>query len=113
MLERVEMMEEQPGVCAACGCQPSDEEGVPKPAILASGVDINWGDSLYLCEECVFVAGELLGMMRVEKATELKSRNKFLEKQNEKLIKKAQKAKDIASRVLAGKKAEKELANEH
>jgi hypothetical protein len=105
-------MDQQPGICASCHSQPANEDGVPKPAVLAVGVDINWGDSLYLCEECVFVAGELLGMLRAEKAEELKTRNKFLEKQNKKLQKKLEKAKTIARDVIAGKKAEKELANE-
>lgn len=111
MLERVEVMSESPGTCAACGSQPSDEEGNPKPAIEAVGVDVDWGNSLYLCEECVFVAGELLGMVTKDKAEILTSRNKFLEKQNKKLQKKIEKISTKAKALIAGKKAEKELAN--
>jgi hypothetical protein len=34
-----------------------------EPAAFREGVDINWGDSLYICCSCARVIGGLFGMM--------------------------------------------------
>lgn len=56
----------KPYCCAGCGSTPTDEDG-PKQAAFCEGVDINWGDSLYICSSCVHVLCDLFG--RVEEIT--------------------------------------------
>ena len=112
MLELVDRMDQMPGHCMLCNSQPAEADGKPKPAVFAAGVDVNWGDAAYVCEECGVVIGKLFGMITPEKAEELETRNSFLEKQNKKLQKKLDKITAKARALIEGKKAEKELANE-
>jgi NAD(P)H-nitrite reductase large subunit len=58
-LQLVDGMEQQPNCCTICGCNPT-EEGKAKKAIFASGVDVDWGNALYICMECAELIADLI-----------------------------------------------------
>lgn len=71
-IKRVDVMTENPGICFNCGC--SSEDGKPLGAVTFDGVDINWGDTPYLCENCVNVMADLFDRPSAEDFKELKTK---------------------------------------
>ena len=74
----------QPHACIACGQNPSDVEGRPKEALFAEAVDVDWGNSVYLCASCQNVIVELVTGKTIEEVEKLKdelksSRREFQE----------------------------------
>lgn len=54
-------MPDTPNACAICGSAPVDQQtGAPEDAIFAEGVDIDWGNSLYICLECAHIIANLI-----------------------------------------------------
>lgn len=95
----------QPHSCVTCGKGPRDENGEIRENVFAEAVDINWGDSVYICPECGLVIGELYGMLSEQDAETLRDRVKELEEYE-------QKYNDLSKRVkkiLEGNKARKEV----
>lgn len=103
-------MKLKPYCCAACGSTPQKEDGSgAEDAAFREGVDINWGDSLYICKSCAKVIGELFGMMIPDDVTALKRENKELGKQLEGAQEKLDKQEKLLDRVREGSKAQKEI----
>ena len=61
MWRRIDGMPELPCCCAACGGNPVDLEGNQQQVLWAEGVDIDWGNMLYLCWECGNIVADLVG----------------------------------------------------
>jgi hypothetical protein len=83
------------------------ENGQPKPAI-DTNVDVDWGNNLYICDECSGVIGELMGWVRPEDFEKLKAEHKDLERRHEKLRERFKEQKGRLERIISGRKAEKE-----
>src|SRR4051812_24624321 len=108
---RVVGMKLKPYNCIACGCTPTNEEdpnGGPADAYFAEGVDVNWGDSVYLCGTCVRILGELRGMVDTDKVEKVQAENKKLKKLLESEEAKHEALKEKVSRMVDGAKAKRE-----
>src|SRR4051812_26897033 len=75
----VDGMPLQPHACICCGKGPRDENGDIRENVFAEAIDINWGDSVYICPECGIVIGGLYGMVTEEDVEEDKRKLKKLE----------------------------------
>lgn len=108
----VPYMHLKPYRCIACGSTPRDDqvEGKPnKQAYFAEGIDVNWGDSLFLCDSCVRVLGELRGMVDVEDHERLQRKYDSLVEQHNALAEAHEKQDARIERMLDGVKAKKEV----
>ena len=63
-IDMVRVMTKPPGRCGICNTTPM-EDGKPLPAI-DTNVDVDWGNNLYICSECINVIADLAG--RVDEA---------------------------------------------
>jgi hypothetical protein len=100
------------GDCTACGNHPVDEtkpNRPPLPMVWATGLDINWGESLLLCMNCAGVISDLLDRPSRELVTKLKDELKLARKQRDKANEKLQAQQTKIDRILSGAKAKKEL----
>jgi hypothetical protein len=113
MWSAVQGMKLKPYCCAACGSSPmegTENEGEgPKQAYFAEGVDINWGDSLYLCDTCVRILGELRGMIDVDKAKKYAKQLDSLRVQYDGLQEEHAALEKRVERMLDGARAKKEV----
>lgn len=97
----------EPHSCAACGGGPRDGDGNIVEAVFAEAVDINWGDSLYICKTCSRVIAELWEFETPEEVEKLKKRIEELE-----AIEEAHEVlKARVRKMLDGSRARKEVAD--
>lgn len=104
-IDLVPVMRKAPGRCGICNTTPM-ENGEPKPAI-DTNVDVDWGNNLYICDECVRVIGELMGWTPPEVYAKLMESYADLESRHEKLRSKFKELRGRLDAVIAGKKAER------
>lgn len=105
-LELVKGMELIPQACVLCANNPVDEiTGEQQEHIFAPGVDVNWGDSVYICNSCGHIIADLLGRTTVEGFDRLEAENEGLKKAYAKLEEKHEKAKAFIERIKDGGKA--------
>lgn len=64
-IELVTTLDKEPASCGVCGTVPCTADGDPKPMI-DTHVDVNWGENLYICEECIGVIAGLYGYQTEE-----------------------------------------------
>jgi hypothetical protein len=107
---RVEGMKLKPNCCIACGStgEVVDGDGSPE-AYFAEAVDVNWGDSLYLCGTCVRILGQLRGMIDVEQAEEAQNRIRTLEEELSAERASHDQLKTRVERMMDGVRAKKEV----
>lgn len=105
---RVKGMKLKPNCCVACGSTGEMTEEGPPDAYFAEAVDINWGDSLYLCESCVRVLGELAGMASEYDYTRLKNKAEKMKKEVGQLTKERDELQNKIHRMVDGARARKE-----
>lgn len=76
----VERMTLPPGTCMKCGCGnvPDSETGEIGP-FLDLGLEYNWGDSGYLCMDCVALMAATANWISPDTAKELRREIKRLE----------------------------------
>jgi hypothetical protein len=97
-------------VCTACGQVPKDDDG-PLPAYNAVGVDVDWGNHLFICATCAGILAELHGCATPEETVKMKKVMKLQAASIEAAEKKLREQQDKIDRVVAGAKARKELKN--
>jgi hypothetical protein len=103
-------MKLKPYSCAACGSTPQKEDGTgAEPAAFREGVDINWGDSLYICCSCARVVGGLFGMLDPDEVKALRKENKELGEQLDELREEHETQEALIERIREGTKAQKEI----
>lgn len=95
----------QPHSCVCCGKGARDESGNIRENVFAEAVDINWGDSVYICPECGLVIGELYGMVSPDDVEDLRLKVKELEDFEEKYNELNARVK----KILEGNRAKKEV----
>lgn len=112
-LERVKGMKLTPNACVLCSNNPVDEQtGKQQDAIFAPGVDVDWGNSVYICKSCVEIMADLFDRVTVEGFDRLVDENKRLEKAYEKLQKNHDRAEALLARVRDGGSAMKTIKKE-
>ena len=106
-IDVVPVMNKAPGKCVCCHTTPM-ENGRPKKAIDLN-VDVDWGDNAYLCDECVEVICDLWGRVSLYEHEKVLKELKELTVSHRKLQTRYTKLRDRAKKIVAGKKAAKEL----
>jgi hypothetical protein len=108
-LEKVKGMALIPHACVLCANNPVEEQtGEQQEAIFAPGVDVNWGDSVYICKSCVEIMADLFGRVTVEGFDKLTEKYETLREDHEALKKQHECAKALLDRIKDGKAALKE-----
>lgn len=101
----------KPYKCVGCGGTPRDDEVEGRPnlqAYFCEGVDIDWGNSLFLCGNCVRVLGELRGMVGVGDHAKVVKKLEETESELTQTREDLEKAQDRIARMLDGVAAKKE-----
>lgn len=112
-LELVKGMALSPNACVLCANNPVDEiTGEQLEHVFAPGVDVNWGNSVYICDSCCQIIADLKGRVTVAGFDKLKEENKELSKANVDLKGKLEKAQGFLDRITDGKAAVKQIKNE-
>lgn len=108
-LEVVRGMKLPPNHCVLCSNNPADEiTGEQLQAIFAPGVDVNWGDSVYICWGCTEIIADLAGRVTVEGFDKLNKKYQDLTEAYNTLVGEHNKAKSLIERIQDGQKAVKE-----
>lgn len=94
-----------PHSCVSCGGGPQTTEGEVKDCIFVEAVDINWGDSVYICPTCVRVMAELYGFATPE---DMEKKDKKIEELEE-VQEQYKQLKKRVKRMLDGGRARKEV----
>lgn len=102
-------MENSPGVCTLCACTPTEVDGDQKPCIHAEGVDVNWGDDVYICAECVEVICDLWDRPSEEQVSKVRSEIKFLRKQVKRKDQEIAEKDELLRKIREGTKAIKQV----
>lgn len=104
----VDQMTENPGHCVACGGNPIDIDGNPQIAVDLD-VDVNWGDSAYLCVECINLIADLIERPSKKKIQKIVDQNKFLSRRNKEIAKELEDAQKLIARIKDGQAAIREV----
>ena len=107
--KRIDGMPESPQCCVACGGNPSDFEGHMQQALWAEGVDIDWGNMLYLCWECVQIIADLAGRATKEGFDKLDVQLNELQQRYEELEAEHAAQEELLQRVRDGAAARKQI----
>lgn len=95
----------QPHSCVLCGKGPRDENGEIRDNIFAEAIDVNWGDSIYICPECGHIIGGLYDMVTEDEVEELQRKADALDVLQEK----HDALNNRVRKILDGGKARKEV----
>lgn len=109
-LEIVKGMALVPHACVLCANNPVDEAtGEQQEAIFAPGVDVNWGDSVYICDSCCQIIADLKGRVTKEGFDKLTAKFETLETDYKELAEKHERAKTFIERIKDGNQAVKDV----
>lgn len=108
-LEFVDVMSEEPGHCTLCHGTPTDMDGHPLPSIHVPGLDVNWGESVYICLECAGVIADLIERVDEEEHRALQKEYQQISKEYAKVRRAYAKVSKRLKAIVAGEKAKKEV----
>jgi hypothetical protein len=109
-LEIVQGMELQPNTCLLCSNNPVDEmTGDQKKAIFAGGVDVDWGNSVYICWECGHLIADLVGRSTKEGFDKVVAEKDELQAQYNELLEKYEEEHELVEKIRAGNEAIKKV----
>jgi len=111
-LELVPAMKETPATCLFCGCTPTDENGQPLPAVTDSTIDVNWGDSVYVCWTCAGLIADLIDRPDASLVEQMKGRVKFEKARADKATAELAKAKKRLDAIVQGQQAVRAVKKE-
>lgn len=100
-----------PGTCMFCATNPRDDEGHSLPMVTAVGMDINWGETPYICWTCCGLIADLTDRPDKEKVVAIGRGAKLQQKHNKKLLAENEKLKLAVRGLLAGEEV-REMAEE-
>lgn len=106
-IDLVDNMRKAPGTCGICHTTPNDPDGKPLPAI-DTNVDVDWGNNLYICHECIDVICDLAGRVTPDTHDKLRESYDQLDKDHDRLRNRFKKLEERANRMAEGKKASRE-----
>ena len=108
-LVKVTGMPLQPNSCVCCGSNPHKEDGSgPEEAIFAEGVDIDWGNSVYICKSCVNIMATLFDYITPEEKHKLEQKIKKFKEERDNYKEDRDVLQSRIDRMLDGKAAIKE-----
>lgn len=110
-LELVDRMEQMPGSCLLCGCVPVDEtkaEKPPLPAVFAVGLDVDWGNSVYICWVCAGLIADMIDRPDRKKVEAVFRGAKLQKLRNKKLMKELTEVKDKFQKLLEAQEVVKQ-----
>lgn len=55
------------GTCLLCNCAPTDDENKTLPMATVPGMDVNWGEDVLICTDCMGVMADFIGRVDKEK----------------------------------------------
>lgn len=102
-------MELQPNTCLLCNSNPVDDEGNQKRAIFAEGVDVDWGNSVYICEECADLIADLVGRSTREGFDRLVQEVEELQEKYDELLAKYEENSELVDKIRSGSDAIKKV----
>lgn len=111
--ETVSGMPLSPHACIACGQNPRDAEGNFEEALFAAGVDVGWGEAVYLCSSCQNVIVQLVTGQTIE---EVEANQGEINKLTEELRserKEHTKLKKRVQQILKGARAKERVSNDN
>src|SRR6185312_2959919 len=86
LLEVTKGMPLIPHNCILCANNPVDENtGEQQEAIFAPGVDVNFGDAVYICASCAEIISDLRGRVTKEGFARLEAKHNKLKEDHEEL----------------------------
>lgn len=104
-----------PGDCFICSCRPVDEKGELYEFVYVEGMDINWGETPYICWDCAGIIADLIGRPEAEKIKAVLRGAKLQKKHNGKLVKENEELRAAVTGLLEGaemtEKAKELMAN--
>lgn len=104
MFKLVDTMEQSPSHCVVCRGRPANHDG-ELPSVLAPGVDVNFGEALYICAECGPIIGKLFGLVDKETHKELRETHRVALRDLHALENEAAELKEKLDRIRDGNAA--------
>lgn len=108
-LHRIVGMPDIPHTCAVCGNGPTTNEGDQRQCIYAEGVDINWGDSLYICWDCGEIVADLVGRVTREGFDKLQEKYDSLKAEHDELLASHEEQEALLDKIREGNRAQKTI----
>lgn len=99
----------QPNVCLTCGATPTNDDGTYKQAVFAEGIDVNWGDSVYICWECSELIADLVGRATRRGFDELTAKYETLLEAHAELEAEHERQEALVEKIREGSAAQKTL----
>lgn len=109
MLKMVEGMPLQPYTCLTCGQGPTDNDGNVQKVIFAEGVDIDWGNSVYICYECGELMADLMGRATRWGFDELTQKYEKVKAEYDELLDEHEKQEVLLDKIREGNAAQKQI----
>jgi hypothetical protein len=100
-LELVEGPTLPPGTCMFCATNPT-EGGKPLPMVTAVGMDINWGETPYICWTCCGIIADLVDRPDRAKVEAVLRGAKLQKGHNKKLIDENEQMKRLMKGLMDG-----------
>ena len=85
-LELVGGPDKPPATCMFCATNPRGDDGMNLPMVEAVGMDINWGETPYVCWTCCDLIADLVDRPDRAKVEAILRGAKLQKKHNEKLV---------------------------
>lgn len=108
-LKRITGMPLLPHTCTLCGQGPTDNDGNQRDVIFAEGIDIDWGNSVYICWECSELIADLVGRVTREGFDRLEEDNAELQEKYDTLLGEHQEQEALLDKIREGNKAQKRI----
>lgn len=108
-LTRVEGMPLPPYTCVSCGQGPTDNEGHTQTCIFAEGVDIDWGNSVYICYDCTHLIADLAGRVTKEGFDRLTAAFEELTEKHDNLLEQHGEQEELLDKIREGSAAQKKI----
>lgn len=102
-LELVGGPSKPPATCMFCASNPRDDEGNSLPMVEAVGMDINWGETPYICWTCCGLIADLVDRPESAKVEAVFRGAKLQKKHNEKLVKQNDELRKVTEGLVEGK----------
>lgn len=104
----VEAMKENPGTCFHCGGSGVEQDHI----IEFQGIDINWGDTPYLCGECIEILCTIVGRVSEDEHKEVVAERDALSDQLTALGEQHEELKGRVKKMLDGARAKRDIKKE-
>lgn len=99
----------QPNTCLTCGCNPTNPDGSQMEAVFAEGVDVDWGNSVYICMECANLIADLVSRVPREFSDKTEAELDDLRREHSELLEKFEAQEALIQKIRDGGSAQKTL----